>query len=124
MGLDMYIFGEEPEQPRGTFGSYSEKRGHFMAKELAYWRKHPNLHGYIVQTLANGVDECQHIDLDAVSIREAIGAIQRREMPETEGFFFGKSDSSQDEPSIEALRRVLTWLEAKPGRRVYYQASW
>jgi hypothetical protein len=28
-------------------------------REVGYWRKHPDLHGYIVETFADGVDACQ-----------------------------------------------------------------
>jgi len=59
MGLDMFLHGEK------YFWGHNGKRPKedgFEVKEhileLGYWRKHPNLHGYIVQTFADGKDEC------------------------------------------------------------------
>ena len=56
--------------------------------ELAYWRKHPNLHGFIVQQFAGGEDNCQDIDLTAEAINVIIDAVQNDQLPETQGFFF------------------------------------
>ena len=64
MGLDMYLKGNkfywtnwrEPEKNLTEEGfKLTEK-----TLELGYWRKHPNLHGYIVKTFAEGVDELRH----------------------------------------------------------------
>lgn len=95
--------------------------------DLGYWRKHPNLHGYIVQTFAGGEDECQEIDLQADQLQQIIGAIKNKELPETEGFFFGKSDGSEDEESIATLEKAKKWLDTKDkaaSRSVFYRASW
>src|ERR1017187_8740373 len=57
---------------------------------LASW------HGYIVQTFADGLDECQNIDLGVPDrIRTIIAAVKARELPDTTGFFFRVSDSSE-----------------------------
>ena len=34
-----------------------------MTIDLGYWRKHADLHGYIVDTFAKGIDKCQEIEL-------------------------------------------------------------
>jgi hypothetical protein len=96
--------------------------------DLGYWRKHPNLHGYIVQTFAGGEDECQTIHLSD-HIRTIIAAIHGRELPDTTGFFFGASDSSQEQidHDIAIFERALAWVETdEPGilRSVRYRASW
>ena len=96
--------------------------------ELGYWRKHPNLHGYIVQTFAGSEDECQTIDLSD-HIRTIIAAVKARELPDTTGFFFGVSDSSQKQldQDIAIFERTLAWVETdEPGilRSVRYRASW
>jgi hypothetical protein len=97
--------------------------------ELGYWRKHPNLHGYIVRTFAGGKDECQNIDLGVNGIRTIIAAIRAKELPDTTGFFFGVSDSSQEQidQDIAIFERAVAWLETEePGifRSVSYRASW
>ena len=95
--------------------------------ELGYWRKHPNLHGFIVQTFANGVDECQTIELGKAEMEKIIKAICSKRLPHTEGFFFGVSDGSEDEESIRIFEDAIKWLETKDGktwRSVTYRASW
>ena len=62
MGLDMYLEGRRFLRTNWENPEANLKRGKYRVKEetleLAYWRKHPNLHGFIVQTFADGVDEC------------------------------------------------------------------
>lgn len=112
MGLDMYLEGR-------TFnwatGDQVEMRDGFRVKgvmlELGYWRKHPNLHGYIVATFAGGKDNCQEIELDDDAIRDIIDAVKANRLPVTTGFFFGRSDGSEDTETIAILERALAWLE-------------
>jgi hypothetical protein len=117
MGLDMYLEGR-------TFNWKREKetRDGFPVKgvmlELGYWRKHPNLHGYIVQQFAGGKDECQEIELSEDQIRQTISAVKNKRLPHTEGFFFGQSDGSEDEETIKILERALHWLENEKPPRV------
>ncbi len=123
MGLDMYLTGNR------YFFKPGRKRGENKAEliDLGYWRKHPNLHGYIVQTFADGVDKCQEIDLSADDIRKIIAAIEGNELPETLGFFFGVSDGTEKDQDLQIFREAVTWLEADDAdgwRSIYYQASW
>ncbi len=127
MGLDMYLTGEKFVMQ----GSLQEDGFRLRSRilELGYWRKHPNLHGYIVQNFAGGKDECQDIDLGVNRIRTIIAAIKAQELPDTTGFFFGASDSSQEQmdEDITIFERALAWLETEePGifRSVTYRASW
>jgi len=114
MGLDMYLTGEKFftgfDKPRAQEDGF-EVEAHTL--KLGYWRKHPNLHGYIVTTFADGVDECQEINLGADDIRRIITAIEARELPHTEGFFFGASDDSKEERKrdVEVFTKALAWLE-------------
>ena len=126
MGLDMYLKGEKFAQ----FNKPRQEDGFNISSiilELGYWRKHPNLHGFIVEQFANGVDTCQRINLTADNVRQIIKAIKKRSLPHTEGFFFGTSDPSDDQSSIEILEKALKWLETEDDRfdrEIYYQASW
>lgn len=95
------------------------------SKELGYWRKHPNLHGFIVQTFADGVDECQPIPLTAKDLERILEATKADTLPHTTGFFFGQSYPEQKQDTIQIITEALEWLnKAKPGRKVIYQASW
>lgn len=126
MGLDMYLTGEKFLMTRNLEEDGFPLRSKTV--QLGYWRKHPNLHGYIVQSFAGGEDECQEIDLSD-HIRTIIAAIRAKELPHTTGFFFGASDSSQEQidHDISIFERALAWVETdEPGilRSVRYRASW
>jgi hypothetical protein len=128
MGLDMYLEGEKYfSLLKG--GVFSQERGRKKKEiyELAYWRKHPNLHGYIVQNFADGKDECQRIWLSKDDIQTIIKAIQEENLPITTGFFFGESDGREKEEDLVIFNEALQWIEAKEegvDRSIYYQASW
>lgn len=128
MGLDMYLRGEKYLWSN-TDQTITEDGFELKEKilELGYWRKHPNLHGYIVQTFANGEDDCQKIDLDEDSLEQIIDAVKEDKLPKTSGFFFGASDGSEKENTLKILSSALEWLrvtEKNISRSVFYQASW
>jgi hypothetical protein len=118
MGLDMYLTG------RKFFWSSYDERDNERAEDgykvtsldirLGYWRKHPNLHGYMVKTFGKGNDDCKEIELSAEDLRQTIDAIKDKALPKTEGFFFGASDGSDKErdEDLKILNEALTWLEA------------
>ena len=121
MGLDMYIRIDDPTYDEDAVPFDYAK---YKSYELAYWRKHPNLHGFIVQTFADGADECQNIPLDAVKVETILAASEADDLPETEGFFFGSSQPEHKADTKEQLLKVLAWLKANPGKAIYYRASW
>jgi len=108
MGLDMMLYGDDGSD----------------AVEIAYWRKHPDLHGYIVSEFAGGVDECQRIDLSASNLDQILQAVKDKNLPHTEGFFFGTSSSEDDPHTVELLLDAKTWMHKHPNGKVFYQASW
>jgi hypothetical protein len=133
MGLDMNLYG------RKSLWTHDEnnvrKEDGFpvgvVELELGYWRKHPNLHGYIVNEFAKGVDECQKIDLDAEALSKIAVAVRANKLPHTTGFFFGSSDwwADQTEEVAAVFDRARAWTAMKDRdhefyRYVYYQASW
>lgn len=133
MGLDMYLVGnkfywtdwEKPENNKTEDGFKLTD----VNLQLAYWRKHPNLHGYIVETFAEGKDECQQIDLGEADIKKIIEAVKEGALPETTGFFFGKSEMTDQERAedIAFFEKALEWVNTKEkgvSRSVHYRASW
>lgn len=131
MGLDMYLTGEkylltDYENPENNLTEDGfPLKGKLL--RLGYWRKHPNLHGFIVETFADGEDTCQPINLDIDDIERIIDAVTRDELPHTEGFFFGQSDGSEKSEALRIFNAALEWLrtaEANVWRSVSYQASW
>ena|SRR5579871_5798764 len=127
MGLDMYLNGD-------NFFPYDHERRNsnppvvLEQVRLGYWRKHPNLHGYIVNTFAGGIDKCQQIDLTKADLQQIIEAIRNKELPPTSGFFFGESEDSDEQiaDDIAVFKQAIKWLEEKTTawRSVNYRASW
>jgi hypothetical protein len=141
MGLDMYLRGEkyfwtnwdEPSKNRRE----DDIEVNTLTVRLGYWRKHPNLHGYIVNTFAGGVDDCQRISLSPEQLRQIIKAVKERSLPSTQGFFFGRSASVEADgeelvaqeiaEDIAILEKAIAWVETEEkgvSRDVYYEASW
>ena len=107
MELDMYVFREDQaEEP------------------LCYWRKHPNLHGFIVQTFAAGIDECQRIYLDDAKVETILRATLEDKLPITQGFFFGVSQPKDNLDTIKQLARLVDEMRKHPDSKFYYQSSW
>ncbi len=148
MGLDMYLDGE-------AFYAYDHPNRKAQPFEIAqtiyqlgYWRKHPNLHGFIVETFADGVDECQKIELSTDDLRTIIKAVDEETLPPTEGFFFGASATDPEkyvetygctmeeakaqkqhekQRDLQILCSAIAWLEAEEEcvwKAVTYRASW
>lgn len=73
MGLDMYLYRYPKSKTRKQIDKESEdlwkkgidewESGFKDVYQVAYWRKVNFLHGWIVRNLADGVDECQEIQI-------------------------------------------------------------
>lgn len=138
MGLDMFLDYQRiadsiPGKP--------------VLNEHMYWRKANAIHKFFIDTCADGIDECQPIQ---VSIDDLADLVWRCEsilisgpnadeqsidkniahdlLPTCDGFFFGSTD--YDERYIEALKKTVKALkpivnhpELYSGPFIY-QASW
>lgn len=131
MGLDMYLRGEKslfPEWGERAARKEDDLRITQVVVEVGYWRKHPDLHGFMVEAFAGGKDACQRIDLNEECLKKVISAVKEEKLPHTEGFFFGESRPEHKEPTLEILEKALSWLSAPKGERevrsIYYEASW
>lgn len=147
MGLDMYLKGERYRSKYATnpeTGRYEEApkptgeefAGEFIGltpREVIYdlgqWRKQPDLHGYIVKTFADGKDNCQRIELDVKDLNQIIVAVSSKNLPHTEGFFFGSQDESDEMRffTATAFQNAVKFLEAEDQQywnTVSYEASW
>jgi len=135
MGLDMYLTGRKHVggSLQGDDEPFREEDGKpidSMNLELGYWRKHRKLHGYIVNTFAEGKDECQEINLEGDDLRTIAKAVLTNDLPNTEGFFFGsdeidKLEEACREEHAKQLYEAAKWLEDGDWKRtVVYQASW
>lgn len=105
---------------------------------VAYWRKANQIHSWIVDNLADGVDECQSIYVSEKAAEELLGVCKEvladyskapELLPPSSGFFFGSLEYdewyfNQIKYTIKVLTKLLD--EAKLGNieSVVYQASW
>ena len=146
MGLDMYLLGHHyhsayvDDVPRPMLDNKYHIES--MNVDLGYWRKHADLHGYIINTFADGVDECQKIELSEDDLDKIIMAIREDKLEKDHsGFFFGNStdngyyNEKEKERAISIFQKAKTFLQEGAKmlkdsnlfmnpRHVTYRASW
>jgi hypothetical protein len=132
MGLDMYAYaavraGQNTEYWE-SYNFETEKSSVAKPREIAYWRKHPNLHGWMEDLYRkrggdaetfNGVElELTWEDLEL--LEEDIKNVR---LPYTTGFFFGdNSDDYYRAEDLEFIRNARA--EIFSGLKVFYNSSW
>ena len=122
MGLDMYALSTKAKPE--TDVDFSTKN--FEQTEIHYWRKHPNLHGWMqnLYDMKGGTSPDFNGDcvvLDILDLDNLEGDIKNGNLPDTSGFFFGQSDDGDEDD----LLFVTNAREAiKEGKTVYYTSWW
>ena len=128
MGLDMYAYVANKE---------SDHTSESNSRELAYWRKHPNLHGWMerlwnskgrpgverystnADVMFNGIE----LELTYDDVLQLEEDIKNGRLPSTSGFFFGTpSDDYYLEQDLAFVRDAK--FELFMGLRVFYDSSW
>jgi hypothetical protein len=123
MGLDQYAF---------AIDNNGEK------EERAYWRKHPNLQGWMENLWASkgrpGLTEdnsdnmlgdfnCIPLELNKDDLDDLEDAIRGSGLPSTCGFFFGQdSDDYYKEKDLEFIGKARDALDS--GLTVVYDSWW
>ena len=141
MGLDMYAYvaakaGQQAEFYEGSEWDpdHKEHRNPNVNKprEIAYWRKHPNLHGWMARLwLAREGNELRELDnfngieleLDADDLDLLEYVVKARKLPGTSGFFFGNDADDyyyEDDLKFIQMARAEMFL----GLKVFYNSSW
>lgn len=131
MGLDMWMFSVRPEHVVSNKGhtlTVSERASESkQVTELAYWRKHHDLHGWMEQLYNSkgGAEEfnCINLPLTSEDLDALESSIKNRELPETTGFFFGNNPPN-DETDNEDLSAIEKAREALEHGEVVYYSSW
>ena len=101
--------------------------------EIAYWRKHPSLHGWMEQLWerkmqAEGRDNPHtfngiELELTWEDVDELERTVKAGKLPFTEGFFFGKpADNVYYEEDLKFC--VNAKAELFLGLKVFYNSSW
>ena len=138
MGLDQYAYSKQSHD--------SEEQ-----VELAYWRKHNRLQGYMEKlwelkgrpnyepTANGGLGDfnCVPVELNASDIEQLEASIHNKDLPETGGFFFGNDSFSftdEDGNPFEDgdyfhketdLKFINDAYKAiAQGKKVYYSSWW
>lgn len=136
MGLDMYAYVGRKGQREEYYDTaeFDETTGDVESKtvakprEIAYWRKHPNLHGWMEKLAEskglnydsfNGVElELTWEDLDNLE-----RAVTHGQLPTTSGFFFGNpADEHYRESDLQFIKNARA--EIFVGLQVFYNSSW
>ena len=95
--------------------------------ELATWRKHPNVRGWMQNLYyeKGGGEEFNCVDLELTldDLNALEATLDEEELPETIGFFFG---SNADDHYAEADREFIVQARAaiKQGYTVVYSSWW
>lgn len=123
MGLDMYALSTKAKPQ--TEVDFSTKN--FEENEIHYWRKHPNLHGWMqnLYDMKGGTSSDFNGDcvvLDSEDLDNLEEDIKNGNLPDTSGFFFGQSHPDSDEDDLEFVRKARE--EIKNGNTVYYTSWW
>lgn len=127
MGLDMYAFVARTDLIGQDVDVKLSDLPHLQ--RVHYWRKHPNLHGWMealyrqkggVAEDFGGDDPCVRPrvdDLDALEV-----AVRTDRLPVTTGFFFGVSDGTEHENDLEFIDTARQAIAR--GWAVFYRSSW
>jgi hypothetical protein len=122
MGLDMYAMTTDhtPSQPV----DFPEPDD---ASQLHYWRKHPDLHGwmerlYIEKGGSNETFNCASVALNADDLHQLEIDIEAGNLPQTNGFFFGESDGTESNDDLAFIAKARSAIEE--GKTVFYSSWW
>jgi hypothetical protein len=128
MGLDMFAFKTKQTVP--TPETQGEDR---VAEQIAYWRKHPNLHGWMeelwlsrgnkseIEALGSNFN-CVAVELTLDDLANLERDVMADNLPVTGGFMFGASRPehyAEDMAFIAAARKAIA-----EGYKVYYDSWW
>ena len=128
MGLDQYAYKVKSDYDQDSKTTTIKKT------EIAYWRKHNRLHGWMEDLFCskggNGTFNCQEVEVTVEDLDELEAAITKMDFPETGGFFFGGDSYERYEDEAYGYKKDdMAFIEAareaiKDGFRVVYDSWW
>jgi hypothetical protein len=131
MGLDMYAYvADKQGQMRDYYESYDYETDSgpvVKPREIAYWRKHPNLHGWMHKLWNekghSGEFNGDELELTLEDLDRLEHVIEKGKLPGTSGFFFGNdSDQHYKADDLKFIQEARAELAA--GNLVFYNSSW
>jgi len=115
MGLDQYAISRDSKGEN---------------KELAYWRKHNRLQGFMesLWTLKTGKGEdelnCEEMELTESDLNLLETSVKERSLPATQGFFFGSDSYERETDGNDLLFITKARAAIKNGEKVFYSCWW
>lgn len=135
MGLDMYAYVAAKAGQNDEYWETAEldpvTKQYVSAvskpRELAYWRKHPNLHGWMHRLWGDRGNSGDFNGDELELTREDLDALEQDiidgNLPSTSGFFFGDgADEYYRDQDLEFIKQARA--ELFMGLRVFYNSSW
>jgi hypothetical protein len=135
MGLDQYAFARKGEpfnyRAENLFGEEQEYVGYPEQNEIAYWRKHPNLQGWMERRwreknghqVDNKEFNCVDFELDTEDLESLELDVLQHNLPPTTGFFFGEnSDEEYFSSDLSFVKRAKEAIQN--GYTVVYSSWW
>jgi hypothetical protein len=136
MGLDMYAYSAtKANQDREWWDGAEideqtkEYVNHKVTKprELSYWRKHPNLHGWFHrewESQGNSGDfNGDELEITWDMLDRLEQDVKESQLPGTSGFFFGNpADDYYYNQDLEFIKNARAELFL--GLKVFYNSSW
>ena len=130
MGLDQFAYKTKlkPSKPVDFQDEVytANENNENSSEEFMYWRKHPNLHGFMEQLYREkgGEDSfnCRPVELTQDDIDRLASVILDKELPETSGFFFGQSFGDEENDDLEFCKKASEAI--KEGYTVFYDSWW
>ena len=137
MGLDMYV---EVVKDKNFKGAVAAPDNANENQEFHYWRKHPNLHGWMEKLYRSkggnkDLFNCEYVELTKKDIEQLFKDIMKNKLPYTQGFFFGQDPSKEDLrdyvdqliEDLEFISKALAFFEEEeehPEKEHLVYTSW
>jgi hypothetical protein len=146
MGLDMYlskktyIWRENRDKLKlsGLEAKVDPQKVSYIVEEAGYWRKANAIHGWFVDNVQDGVDDCKEYYVPRAKLEELLRLVEKvlanpekanQLLPVRAGFFFGNYDPEEGYDSwyfedMEETKKTLVAALKDPDADFYYQSSW
>lgn len=136
MGLDQYAYSASKAGVKEEWYENARWNGDDFVndnplvekhQELAYWRKHPNLQGWMEDLYRSrggeGTFNCVEMELTMRDLFDLEIDITEGKLPGTTGFFFGEnSDNHYRDDDLEFIKKARQAIQ--DGLKVFYNSSW
>ena len=147
MGLDQYAWAVKPvaeanESTEGVLSDFDFDSEKVERLDLAYWRKHANLQGWMENLYLQKCEElgvepatdkdgwfagsvvfnCIPLRLTRHDLANLEEAVRSEGLPHTTGFFFGESQPEDREDDLRFIKKAHKAIDE--GYTIYYYCWW